>query len=68
MALTETNLLTFLHYGFEGDAFADNERVRLLPGFVVLFPVVPLADDLRLGHRHPVLSHSMKLLEKSIIS
>ena len=64
MAFSQTNLLTFLDDGFEGDAFADDEGVRLLPGFVVLLPVVPLPNDLRLGNCHPVLGHSMELLEK----
>ena len=64
MTSSKTNLLAFLDDGLEGDAFADDERVRLLPGFVVLLPVVPLTNDLRLGNCHPVLGHSVELLEK----
>ena len=60
--LNLSHLFTFFHDGLGGDAFADDERVRLLPGLVVLLPVVPLPDDLRLGDGHAVLGQNVKFL------
>ena len=42
--LNLSHLFTFFHDGLGGDAFADDERVRLLAGLVVLLPVVPLPE------------------------